>query len=55
MSDKRVVWKTHKPSLFDKITKNRRYGAYKYRFGLQKGVKNQKYFLIFEKYDVSAF
>ena len=29
--------------------------AYKYRFRLQKGVKNQKYFNIFEKYNVSAF
>ena len=29
--------------------------AYKYRFGLQKGVKNQKYLFNFGKYNVSAF
>ena len=29
--------------------------AYKYRFGLQKGVENQRSFYRFEKYDVSAF
>ena len=29
--------------------------AYKYRLRLQKGVKKQKYFLEFGKYDVSAF
>ena len=34
---------------------NQRYGAYKYRFGLQKEVKKQKYFPEFGKYDVSAF
>ena len=34
---------------------NERYGSYKYRFGLQKGVENQKYFFEFGKYDVSAF
>ena len=32
-----------------------RFGGYKYRFSLQKGVKNQIYFFIFEKYNVSAF
>ena len=34
---------------------NERYGPYKYRFGLQKGVENQTYFFKFGKYDVSAF
>ena len=32
-----------------------RFWSYKYRFSLQKGVKNQKYFCIFEKYNISAF
>ena len=40
---------------FDTIHENRPYSAYKYRFGLQKGIKTQKYFFIFEKYNVSAF
>ena len=34
---------------------NERYGAYEYRFGLQKGVENQTCFFKFGKYDVSAF
>ena len=34
---------------------NERHEAYKYRFGVQKGVENQRYFFRFEKYDVSAF
>ena len=34
---------------------NERYEAQKYSFGLQKGIKNQKYFSKFGKYDVSAF
>ena len=34
---------------------NECYVTYRYRFGLQKGVENQKYFFKFEKYDVSAF
>ena len=34
---------------------NERYGAYKYRFGLQKGVEKQTCFFKFGKYDVSAF
>ena len=41
--------------LFHKIRENRSYWAYKYRFGLQKGVKNQKYFFTFAKYDVAPF
>ena len=32
-----------------------RFWSYKYRFSLQKEVKNQKYFFIFEKYNISAF
>ena len=32
-----------------------RFWSDKYRFSLQKGVKNQKYFFIFEKYNISAF
>ena len=40
-----VFWQKHQ---------NMPYGIHKYRFGLQKGVKNQKYFFIFEKYNVSA-
>ena len=55
MSGKRAVRKIRKKSIFDKNTKNRRYETYKYSFSLQKGVKNQKYFLNFEKYNVSAF
>ena len=43
------------PPFFDIIAENRTYWAYKYRFALQKGIKIQKYFFIFEKYDVSAF
>ena len=34
---------------------NERYGHYKYRFVLQKGVEIQTYFFKFGKYDVSAF
>ena len=34
---------------------NERYGAYKYRFGLQKGVKKRNYCFLFAKYDVSVF
>ena len=50
LSEKRKM-----PPFFDKITENRPYWVYKYRFTLQKGIKIQKYFFIFEKYDVSAF
>ena len=32
-----------------------RFWSYKYRFSLQKEVKNQTYFFIFEKYSISAF
>ena len=43
------------PPFFDKVAENRLYGACKYRFGLQKVVRIQKYFFILKKYDVSAF
>ena len=55
MSGKRVVWKIRKTLIYDKNTKNMRYETYKYSFSLQKEVKNQKYFLNSEKYNVSAF
>ena len=55
MSDKRIVWKTQNSSILDKIAENRLYSAYKYRFGLQKGIKIQRFFFILEKYDVSTF
>ena len=32
-----------------------RFGSYEYRFSLQKGVENQTYFFIFEKYNISGF
>ena len=32
-----------------------RFWIYEYRFSLQKGVKTKKYFLVFEKYNISAF
>ena len=55
ISDKRVVRRTRNSSILAKIPKNKCYGTYKYRFNLQKGVKNRKYFFNSEKYNVSAF
>ena len=51
----RWLLKTSKISLFDQTLQKMHFWSYKYRFSLQKEVKNQKYFFIIEKYNITAF